>query len=374
MYKTFFTLLASLYLLAPSIALAETNENPLSWYGDFRLRLEQDWDSKTSDGTPREDRLRARVRLRVGLNYRPTDYLDLGLRLRSGTEDGQQIPHITIIDFDDNDTGDADFNFDKWYLKAGDKDLWGWAGRNNLPIWKAHDLFWTDDVTVAGVAGGLERASGDNTRLGLNAGYYSLPAGMRGFCGNMGHVQGVMHTKAGNAGLTFAGGVLDIDAGSDGDEDCDLFLQNNGERDYTLWVASVQSRIGRFRFGADYSHNSQNYEIGEPGITATNQDETDGWVAYVRHGDMDERGNWLLGWWYVRIEQFAVNNSFAEADWVRWGSATQTRASDMKGHEFKIGYGLGNGMNVLLRMYFADAITSVEDGNRARLDFNYRFK
>ena len=37
-------------------------------HGDFRIRLEQDWDSLQGDGTQRDDRLRLWVRLRVGLD------------------------------------------------------------------------------------------------------------------------------------------------------------------------------------------------------------------------------------------------------------------------------------------------------------------
>ena len=113
-------------------AIYETDK--LKVYGDFRLRMEQDWDSQTSSGNDRDDRLRARIRLRVGMNYKPTDMFDFGIRLRTGSDESQQSPHITIEDFNNNDAGDSDINFDKWYLKAKRDDLWGWVGRNGLPI------------------------------------------------------------------------------------------------------------------------------------------------------------------------------------------------------------------------------------------------
>ena len=79
---------------------------------DFRLRAEHDFDSQNSSGVARDDRTRARVRARVSLDYKENDNISFGMRLRSGSDDSQQSPHITIIDFDDNDTGDAHFNFD----------------------------------------------------------------------------------------------------------------------------------------------------------------------------------------------------------------------------------------------------------------------
>lgn len=375
MYKKVFALLASAGMLAPVAgALAETNDSPLSWYSDFRLRLEQDWDSQNSTGVSRDDRLRARIRLRLGLNYRPNDWLDLGVRLRSGSDDSQQSPHITIVDFDDNDTGDANFNLDKWYLKAQEGGLWAWVGRNSLPIWKPNELFWDDDATPAGFATGYETAIGDDSDVAINAGYFSLPAGMQDFCGQMGHVQAVARTTVSSATLTAAGGVFDIDGADPTDGGCNLLLQENGQRDYRIWVGNLQADVGKLSVGGDFMHNSENYSAGEPGITPLNEDETDGWDVYVTYGSPGKRGDWLLGWWYARIEQFAVNNSYSQDDWMRWGSATQTRASNFKGHELRAGYGLGNGMNLLLRVYLVDAITTIEDGNRARLDFNYRFK
>ena len=35
------------------------------------------------------------------------------MRLRSGSDLSHQSPNITVVDFDDNDTGDADFNLDR---------------------------------------------------------------------------------------------------------------------------------------------------------------------------------------------------------------------------------------------------------------------
>lgn len=101
--------------------------------------------------------------------------------------------------------------------------------------------------------------------------------------------------------------------------------------------------------------------------------EADAMRVWPASTSTKNKGDWLLGYWYADIEQFAVNSSFAQDDWVRWGSATQTRASDMKGHELRAAYGLGGGMNLVARLYLVEAVTSVEDGNRFRLDFNYKF-
>ena len=72
--------------------------------GDFRFRLEQDWDSQNSSGVSREDRLRARIRARLAMRYTVTDQVEFGARLRSGSDGSQQSPHITIVDFDQRES------------------------------------------------------------------------------------------------------------------------------------------------------------------------------------------------------------------------------------------------------------------------------
>ncbi|MBT4520480.1 MAG: porin [Halieaceae bacterium] len=369
-------------LLTLGIGLAGTanadiyKSDTLKVYGDFRARMEQDWDSQKSSGADRDDRLRARVRVRLGMTYKPSDTFEFGVRLRSGSDDSQQSPHITVVDFDDNDTGDAHFNFDKWYLKAKGKNGWGSIGRNGLPMWKPNEMFWDDDVTPLGIAAGYGFKVGEGSKLGLNGGYFSLPAGMQDTCGEMGYGQAVLNTSLEGGGLTAAVGLFDME-GDDSASDCDIYLQDNGRRDYQIWVANLQAKFSAgnrpLKIGVDFMSNSESYKLGEPGISSSNKDETDGWDAYVSWGSTGKQGDWLVGYWYANIEQFAVNNSFAQDDWVRWGSATQTRASNFKGHELRAAYGLGNGMNLVARMYLVEAITTREDGNRFRLDFNYKF-
>ena len=41
-------------------------------------------------------------------------------------------------------------------------------------------------------------------------------------------------------------------------------------------------------------------------------------------------------------------------------------------HEFRA-YALAKNINLVARLYVVDAITTIEDGNRFRIDFNYRF-
>jgi hypothetical protein len=363
---------------APAPAAAAADERKWKLSGDFRARMEQDWDSQAADGTARVDRLRARIRARLGLTYDATKTFTFGLRLRSGSDGSQQSPHITILDFDDNPTGDAHFNFEHAYLRARRGGFEAWVGRNSLPAWKPNELFWDDDVMPAGIGLTYGKKVGERGRLTLNGGYFAPPAGMKAFTGNMAMGQAVFATQtAGGLGLTLAGGGFGIDA-NPADPSGDLLRLGNGDRDYTIWVGNLQARFnlgGRpLAAGVDYMTNTEDYSASDAdAYTRLHRDETDGYDAYVTWGGTAKKNDWLVGVWYSHIEALAVNGSFAQDDWVRWGSATQTDGSDQKGFEVRGAVALGQGQTIMGRLFLVEAISSVQDGKRFRLDYNIGF-
>jgi len=363
-------------LMLPGSAVADIFKNDtVKLYGDFRTRLEQDWDSQNGSGNERDDRLRARVRVRLGLAYTPSESIEFGLQLRSGSDSNHQSPHITVVDFEGNDTGDMDFNFSKWYFKAKSENSWVSAGRNSLAIWKANEMFWDSSVTPIGLAAGTNVKVGEDSKLGFNGGYFSLPAGMKETCGNMAYGQAVLSS---GSGITAAVGLFDFDGNdSDTDPDCAIYARDNGQRDYMVWVANLQSKFSinkrTLKVGVDLMQNTEDYALSDTGITAANQNETDGWDAYVTYGDTKNKGDWLVGYWYANIEELAVNASFSQDDFARWSSSGQARITGFKGHELRGIYQYNKGVNVVVRFYAAEAIDSVEDGKRIRMDFNYKF-
>ena len=353
------------------------DEGKLKIYGDFRARMESDWDSQKASGALRDDRTRARVRVRLGLQYKPSDNFEFGVRGRSGSNDSHQSPHITVIDFNDNSTGDAHFNLDKWFLKYKTGNVSIWAGRNGLPLWKQNENIWDDDVTPVGVGASAKTNVGDNSKVTFNTGYFSLPVGMRSFSGNLALGQVVFQTKANGVGFTVAGGVLNIDA-NPSDPDGVRLQNGNGGRDFTIWTASAQAKFKTgdlpLRVGFDFYSNSEDYSATDPNaFTAANFDQTTGWTAHFQVGRLKNVGDWLGRYVYSDIETLAVNSSYAQDDIMRWGSSVETRGTNFTGHEFRVAYKLTGNSNLVARLYIAEAKTTIEDGNRFRLDYNYKF-
>ncbi len=352
---------------------AQSAEPRLSLSGNFRFRLESDFDSQRADGSERSDRDRARIRARLKLKAALSESISCGLRLRTGSRDSQQSPHITVRDFDDNSRGDSDLLLDQWFVRVEKEGSWGWLGRNGFPFWKQNELFWDDDVTPLGLAAGHSLAAGTGT-LKLIGGYFTLPDGGVDFNGRLAAAQAIYSRRWGRFDNTAALGLF-LFAGEEGSSH---LRSGNGQRDYAIWLASLQTEttLGEraLKLGLDLLHNAEGYGPSASDPLATMQgDQTEGFVASIQWGEAKQAGHWLFGYYFARIEALAVNASYAQDDWLRWGSATQTDASDFRGHELRLSYGLSAKAKLVARFYQVEAISSVQDGSRARIDFELSF-
>ncbi len=74
----------------------DTIQNGIKFNGDFRFRIEHDWNSRKQNGIFRDDRSRLRFRFRFGVNYQLNNQYSFGGRLRTGNINDQQGPHLTI--------------------------------------------------------------------------------------------------------------------------------------------------------------------------------------------------------------------------------------------------------------------------------------
>lgn len=345
-------------------------------YGDFRLRQESDFDSTQTDRIQRKDRNRTRIRLRLGLKYEPASYLLFNLRARTGDIKSQQSPHMTIFQRGASDI-EGDFFLDKLVAKLSKNNIWLGLGRDDLPFWKQNELLWDDDVYLDGVGLGYTHKIDGLSSVGLSAGYFLLPDGEDNYSpserSQIVPAQLLYKRKIAKDDFIAAAGFLLI-ADEEG-----IVNSTNQNQDYRIWSASLQYKLNLAKLpltlGTDYMHNTQDYPE-----TLFNRNERNGYVFQAYLGQLKKSRDWLFGYSYAHIEKYAVAFSFAQDDWLRWGTTTQTRSSNFKGHEFRLGYAFSANLNLLLRTYLVDGIrletaaaTSREDGKRVRLDLNYKF-
>ena len=150
-YLVAFFILLSLNLKAQEVA---STQSKLQFFGDFRFRGEQDWDSRRYNGEYREDRHRMRARLRFGFSYRWNTQIQFGARIRSGVPNNIQSPHFNV---GYKGFSSKPFQLDRYYVKGTYRHMWWWMGKNGLPFWKQNELWWDDDVQPEGISFGLKR-------------------------------------------------------------------------------------------------------------------------------------------------------------------------------------------------------------------------
>jgi Putative porin len=347
--------------------------SPFTFSGDLRLRYEWDWDSQNVAGVARTDRDRARYRARANIGYQFAPAWSLGARARTGNRLSQQSPHLTFISNDDI-TDDFAVSLDRYYLQFKQGSWLAWGGRNTTPFWQQNEMFWDEDVTPTGIAGSHETKLTQGS-LTATAGAFYLPDGAVDLNGSMvgGQVKYSLPVKPSQ--FTFAGGLYSFD----GKSGAQNLRNRNGARGYLIGVLSAQwsttvDRGRPFTLGADLIKNFEDYDTADVlPFAPTKAHDTIGCVFSVLYGQLKHPRDWQVGYYYAHIETFAANASYAQDDWARFGSATQSDLTDIKGHELRATYVITKQLNIGTRLFLVDAITSIQNAKRLRIDLNWKF-
>lgn len=371
-----FAALAAVFLTLPFSHAATEPTKPksdLTISGDVRLRYEWDWDSQNAAGVARTDRDRARVRARLNAGYKLSSEWSLGARARTGNRLSQQSPHLTFSANDDL-TDDFAVQLDRYFVQFKQGPLTVWGGRNSTPFWQQNEMFWDEDVTPTGIAGAYETKL-EQGSLTTTAGVFRLPDGAMDLNGTLIGGQLKYSRPVKPAQFTLAAGLYSFD----GKRGAANLRNRNGVRGYLVGVLSVQwsTPLGGglpLTLGADLIKNFEDYSATDASpFAATQADETAGYVFSALLGQLKNPRDWQVGYYYAHIETFAVNASYSQDDWARFGSATQSDLTDFKGHEFRATYVITKTLNLGARFFLVDAITSIQDGKRLRIDLNWKF-
>jgi len=348
--------------------------------GDVRFRSEQDWNSQKSDGSFRKDRSRLRYRLRFGFNYKWSDFIQFGGRIRSGNPSDQQSPHNTI----GSEMEPGSFSIDKAFI-SGKYDMFWWnLGKSSFPFWKQNELFWDDDVIPEGASfGGNFKTDKFQIRPAFGAFIINTSSNFFGTDSKLIAGQIAIKGKLSSVNIEFGTGIYIFDK---------LPTQNDGTSeeviDYNIFNSGLKLGfdIGLpLSFGFDYMINLTDYSKDKYKDIVPDQfkEEKTGFIANITLGSLKNEGEWLIGYYYTQLAKYSVVDYLAQDDWLRWtyNGATGARSSNFGGHEFRLAYSFGKGFNCVLRTYLVDALVkkggdtdkALESANRLRLDFNIKF-
>jgi hypothetical protein len=311
------------------------------------------------------------VRARLGAGYKLSSDWSVGTRLRTGNRESQQSPHLTFSS-NDGPSDDFEVSFDRYFIQYKKDAVTAWAGRNTSPFWHQNELFWDEDVTPTGVAGSIDSKQGSGT-LTATAGAFALPDGAVELNGQLfaGQVKYTVPLKPSQ--FTVAAGLHSFE----GEKGARYLRNRNGERDYLVGIVSAQWTIPLdgvpFALGIDLIENLESYSAADVAPWAPfHANETSGYVLSAQYGQLKQAKDWLVGIYLAHIESLAVNASYAQDDWARFGSASQSDLTDIEGQEFRAAYAFSKNVNVMARMFFVEAITTPQDGKRFRVDLNWK--
>ncbi len=356
-----------------------TATKKLTFTGDFRFRIEQDWNSRKSDGTYRENRSRLRYRFRFGAKYQVTEWAEFGMRLRTGFREKQQDPQLTLGEgFKEFST--VPIGFEKLYFKAHYKNFSGWLGKNTFPFEKQNELFWSDNVFPDGVfvSGLFPFESSFINSLKINASHFILSSSGSTFNEDQ-YLQGIqLVSKHWNDRLTLFPSFYyfhQMPNIPDGNETYNF--------DYSILHIGVKAKIiekPHIDVGVDYYYNLENLNQNDS-IPQKFKNQKNGVVASVNVGKLNDRGDWAVGTTFSYIEKYAVVDFLAQNDWVRWDYSSygspDGRVTNFKGLELNAAYLIRKNFRLKVRFFMVDQLiplgVSKENGNRIRLDLDIGF-
>lgn len=368
-------------LLISSTLLAQSDSLPskFNFSGDFRFRVEEDWDSRKSDGTYRQNRSRLRYRARLGLEYRHNTHSSVGFRLRTGDPRKQQDPQLTLGD-GFKEFGTLPIALEKAYFQTALKSFEIWFGKNTFPFRKQNELFWSDNVFPEGVHISKTFLSGTHwiDQLQFNVGHFILNT-RGGSFRNDSYFQGFQiitqyfqDRVAIWPTLYLFRNIQNIPDGAE-----TFFL------DYSIFSIGGYVKLVNdplIKFAADVYYNLEDYQVNDS-IPPALQDQSNGVTLSLSYGQLSSKGDWLFQLTYAYLERYAAVDFMAQNDWARWDysayDSPDGRLTNMEGIEVTLGTNIQDRISLKTKYYLVRQLVPMgefaENGQRIRFDIDVRF-
>ncbi len=350
----------------------------VSFAADFRFRLEQDWNSRKSDGTFRDDRTRLRYRWRAGVQYQRSWYR-VGFRLRTGDPRKQQDPQLTL------GSGFAEFGLlpiglEKAYFRGKWSGFGFWLGKNTFPFEKSNELFWSDNVYPEGffLWKGLGTKSELVDTVQLKLGHFILSASGKSldrdayFQGGQVFISFLERRLVLFPAVYLFRNVPNIPDGG-GSYTMDYSILHLGSR-----VHLLKKKLLQLEF--DYYYNFRDYSQSDS-IPFNLRDQKSGMVLGLSLGSLKQKKDWLFKLSYAHLQRYSAVDFMAQNDWARWDYSSfgspDGRLTNFKGIEVVVGYAIDKRAVLKTKFYLVEQLVPYgiekETGSRIRFDLDVKF-
>jgi Putative porin len=382
----------------------------LKWYGDFRLRAEYfnfEQDPKTGVNL-QDDRLRYRVRLRLGVEAKLQDWADVGARIGTG-DSGDPYNSVSQNSTLSDTFRKKPVNLDLAYATIH-PPAWDWlqvtGGKMLVPTWHPVTLspmIYDPDVTPEGVAEKLSWKLGDQKRFrlfanfgefalkefskdendvylfdfqgGVEAKFDRVKATIGGgyyMTQNVNLEQATPSPGTGAPAGTIPGNASTADSANTGNSVIVIggktnylgnFLVFYGQGELA-WTIADQPLLGTpsvLAVGGEYLKNTDRaYEH----VSAINPDnQTEGWAVQGTFGKAEAAGQWLVGYEYKRLEANATFDAIVDDDFGSFGG------TDRKGHVVNAVYNVKDWWQLGFKAFITDKINGLRTGTHSQPGF-----
>ncbi len=366
----FFLLLSMPYASCQSDSLL----SKLSFEMDFRFRAEQDWNSRKSDGTYRDDRSRLRYRMRAGVVFKEKDH-SFGLRIRTGDQRKQQDPQLTLgkglMEF-----GTLPIGFEKIYWEFSRNLFKLWLGKNTYPFDKNNELFWSDNVFPEGfsLSKSINIENGVLDKIRFTVGHFILSSRDRSFIDDS-YFQGAQISVFSHKEMMQVSAAIyqlsNIPNIPDGAASFDLA--------YSILHLRSKCSFSNVSFDFDLYYNAKDYNSNLD-IAQEFRDQKLGYTLGVQYGDLLSSQAWMYRLTYAYLERYSILDYMAQNDWARWDyssdSSPDGRLTNFRGIEAVVAYSITERCNLVMKYYTIKQLVPFgsykENGQRIRFDLNIK--
>lgn len=336
----------------------------MTFKGDVRIRTQMDWDASN------QARLRERLRLRLGVETRPVDKLQIGFGLATGA-----LSTATAKDAEPSSTNHT-FEYmnksplfvDYAYIQYDPIDwltVRGGKVKGKTQVWNTSDLLWDGDYNPDGLNATAKTELSENAKLSANAGWYTFGEGKQGkMLADLYIIQPVIEFKESNmkvkAGLAyqqfnFAGRT---NAGTGLIKTYDFKVVNPSVSvDFENVVNSLSLGI--------YGDYAQNIQKDLPQVGG--KDAVTGYLigAKFGHAKTEKLGTWNINAMYRYLELYAIPEGLGDSD-AYGGKAG-------KGYEVIATFGLTKALSFGIDYYQMTDIDGNVPKSLCQFDFVYKF-
>jgi len=332
----------------------------LKFYGDLRLRYQND--CKSGSGRDRRAKLRnrARYRLRIGVKKTWLDnQLEVGFRLASGDGGDPTSTNETMGDQFFRD----EIRIDRAYAVYKPDWLKGLTlagGKVANPLVHT-DLIWDSDVNPEGAWGQYKPTFGPISPF-ASIGYFLIQenaGGPKQYVVTLASYQaGLDWSIAKDLKYTFAATYYDFDHTQH------IGWIGRGEFETINLYNAVKFKVNGLPVSAyfDFVHNCGNdYEPIDDGA-----DEDDGYAVGVKVGTNKKKGDWSVSYKWARIETFATPR-LNDSDF---------RHTNVEGHVFGAMYNITDFLTVAAKVFILNHIVAPDEDEAqvtTQIDLAWKF-